>query len=367
MLVVDRLVSGVGNLGLSRRPLTSSSIDQAAFVNRVVESEAISSAIDLRLNVFVSGAPGSGKTSLLRHVQRSMQERDHDIVYVNVEPSPSIDGTIAQIARGIGGDEHGSPKLLGAEDETALAAIEVALDSRTAIDSAADSKGPTGRSSLIVMVDGITQEATTVLFGRYRDRLWESPGVTWIVASRHATPPAPADAFFDRTVVLAPFTAEAGGALLERRAPEIPEDLRDQLVAAIGNAQPVFWMLAAQRLALADESPDSLIAALAAQRAISNELPDRQRDLYRAVEDLGPVHAGNEELLERVGASRPWTVTALKELEEAGLVQSERDGRRVLYHSISKAIAVGRILYPALATGLAAAVLTTPRRQEGEG
>ena len=74
-----------------------------------------------------------------------------------------------------------------------------------------------------------------------------------------------------------------------------------------------------------------MITALDEQRAVGEKLPRRIRTLYETLGELGPVHAGDPELLERVRASRPWVVTRLKELEESGLVRSERDSGRVLY------------------------------------
>ena len=58
-------------------------------------------------------------------------------------------------------------------------------------------------------MDGVSNEMVTVLFGRYRDRLWESPLVRWVVASRLQALPSPADAFFDRVVELGEFSDEA--------------------------------------------------------------------------------------------------------------------------------------------------------------
>ncbi len=44
-----------------------------------------------------------------------------------------------------------------------------------------------------------------------------------------------------------------------------------------------------------------------------------------------PVHAGDEELLARMGLTRPRLVQLLGALAEAGLVAKHREGRRVLF------------------------------------
>lgn len=291
------------------------------FVDRVSEIEAISSGIDLGLNTFVTGPAGSGKTSMLRHVQRRLDGYEAVVAYVNLEAARSIGRALESIAREVNPDAGARrSRFAMVEDETDLIVVEEAVAARV------------GSRPLVLLADGVSGEVATVLFGRYRDRLWDrSPQVRWVVASRHRFPPPPADAFFDRVVELGPFPPLVGADLLEKRVPETPAEVRRQLAAVVGAAQPVFWMMVAQRLALATEAPDTIIAALAAQRAAGQQLDSRLRTLYETLRELGPVHAGDRELLERVRASRPWVVTRLKELEANGLVRSERDSRRVLY------------------------------------
>ena len=310
-----------GRAGLSRRPLTASAADQAMFVDRAAETEAIRSAIDLGLNTFVTGPAGSGKTSMLRHVQRRLDGYQAVVVYVNLEAARSIGRALESIVREVNPDTGARrSRFAMVEDETDLVVVEEAVAARV------------GSRPMVLLADGASVEVATVLFGRYRDRLWDrSPQVRWVVASRHRFPPPPADAFFDRVVELGPFPPLVGADLLEKRVPETSAETRRQLAAAVGAAQPVFWMMVAQRLALASEEPDTIITTLAAQRAASEELTSRLRTLYETIRELGPVHAGDRELLERVRASRPWVVTGLKKLEKYGLVRSERDSRRVLY------------------------------------
>ena len=310
-----------GRAGLSRRPLTASAADQAMFVDRAAETEAISSAIDLGLNTFVTGPAGSGKTSMLRHLQRRFDGYEAVVVYVNLEAARSIGRALGSIAREVNPDTGARrSRFTMVEDETDLVVVEDAVAARV------------GSRPLVLLADGASVEVATVLFGRYRDRLWDrSPQVRWVVASRHRFPPPPADAFFDRVVELGPFPPLVGADLLKRRVPETSAETRRQVAAAVGAAQPVLWMMVAQRLALASEEPDTIITTLAAQRAASQQLTSRLRTLYETIRELGPVHAGDRQLLERVRASRPWVVTGLKELEKSGLVRSERDSRRVLY------------------------------------
>lgn len=315
--------------GLSRRPLTASKADEALFVNRTSETTTIlRAAVELRLNTFVTGPPGSGKTSLLRHVFLHLERSGTPVVYANVERARSIEEAIGLIATAIDPDSPAaSSSSTIAEDETDLIVIENAIEATFA-----------DQPLVVALVDGADDALTTTLFGRYRDRLWESRTLKWVVASRHRAPAPPADAFFDRVVELEPFSQVDGATMLEVRAPEISDTARARLAAAIGSAQPVFWMLAAQSLALADSDPASVIKAITAQNAATRDLPDRLRVLYDAVRDLGPIHASDSQLLARLDVSRPWVATGLKELEEQGLVHAERDGRRVLYQALRNRI-----------------------------
>jgi DNA-binding IclR family transcriptional regulator len=53
--------------------------------------------------------------------------------------------------------------------------------------------------------------------------------------------------------------------------------------------------------------------------------------VLEALEAIGPVHAGDERLLEEIGTTRARVNQVLKELEAAGLAVAEQSGRRRLY------------------------------------
>lgn len=305
---------------LSRRPLTTSTADQAVFVNRTSEAQAILEAVKLGLNIWLVGTAGSGKTTLLRHVQRRLEDDGENAVYANLEAARSTSQAIALIAASIDADNGND--FPAASDETDLGSIEKAA----------------GDTATIVLVDGIDEHTTSTLFGRYRDRLWESPNLTWVVASRHRAPAAPADAFFDQHVALPNFTPAESDQFLQSRAPWIDEPDRRRIVEIVGDTQPLALMLLAQRFALTDNEPDALLRSLEDERRLTAELPHRLQILYQALTEIGPAHAGNDELLKRIGASRPWTATGLKELEDLGLAQTERDGRRMLYRAVRPAL-----------------------------
>jgi len=311
-----------GTSRLSRRPLTGSKVDQALFVDREVEIETILAAIGMRLNTFLSGEPGSGKTSLLRRLETILAGERTPVAYLNAEASTSADGVIDAVAAAISpGMDTGSSLVTVADDETDLEIIEKATANRAV-------------EHLVVLVDGVSDDAMMTLFGRYRDRLWQSPELTWVVATRMSAPPRPSDAFFDRVITLGPLSQEAVEELLRRRASGIDEEHRRQLMVTLGPVQPLEALVHAQTLALSPD-PDAVLEAVSAFRVLAEALPGRLRSLLEALHSVGPTHAGDEHLLAWLGTSRPRVVAGLKELEERGLVWSERDGRRQIYSARS--------------------------------
>jgi len=168
-----------------------------------------------------------------------------------------------------------------------------------------------------------------VLFGRYRDALWELP-VNWIVSSRLDTPSAPADAFFDRSITMSPWPAERLAEFVSLRAPELAGPGVDAVLTALAPLQPGQALSAVQSFLMA-EDPDDLADRLIDERRMVTELPDRLRSLYDALTSLGPTHASDARLLEEVGVSRSRITHGLKELEDLHLVDAERVGRRVRY------------------------------------
>lgn len=156
------------------------------FADRVSETEAIQLSHRLGLNTFITGLAGSGKTSMLRHVQWRLEGYVAVVVYVNLEAARSIGRALESIGREVNPDT--------AARRSRFTMVEEAVSARV------------GSRPLVLLADRVSVEVATVLFGRYRDRLWDrSPQVRWVVASRHRFPPRPAHAFFDRVFELGAF------------------------------------------------------------------------------------------------------------------------------------------------------------------
>ena len=54
--------------------------------------------------------------------------------------------------------------------------------------------------------------------------------------------------------------------------------------------------------------------------------------VFSELEAMAPVHAGDEQLLQRLGYTRPRIVQILKDFEKEGVVESRREGRRQMYY-----------------------------------
>jgi len=302
----------------SRRPLTASKRDQELFVEPP-DLPLIRQAVQLGVNVFLSGPAGAGKTTLMRRLDF---ERD-DTVHVSAEWFESTSELICGIAEALGG-EPPRDRLQGTERD--ILEIAEALEVRPT------ELGPVN----VVLVDGVDDAQLKTVFGRYRDALWELP-LTWVVSSRGAAPEPPADAFFDRVVELTPWSIEQVGSLVQKRAADLASKQLDQLLEILGPTSPRQAIMALQAFQLSTD-PDELIEVIDLERHLVSQLPDRLRDLYEALTHFGPTHASDEQLLEELGVSRSRVTHGLKELEELRLVQPERSGRRVRYRTLMSVI-----------------------------
>lgn len=304
---------------LSRRPLTASKRDQELFA-MVPELDVLRGAEKLGLNVYVGGGPGSGKTTLLRRIK---YECPRIAVFARANSTESASGLLDAI-----GDALTAPRAMpypATDTELDVQRLETVL-SGTLADWEDEEQRPR-----MVLVDGASDEQIRVLFGRYRDTIWDLP-LTWIVAGRRSAPPPPSDAFFDRVVRLAPWPRERVKQLIELRVPQWPARACDDVAGILAPATPTRALLDLQALVLTRDRPE-LLQSFVDERAQASRLPGRLRDLYEVLNQAGPTHAGDEWLLESLGVSRSRIVHSLKELEALGMVRAERDGRRVLYTS----------------------------------
>lgn len=303
---------------LSRRPLTASQHDQDLYVSTPVLDQA-AAALRIGTNLFITGPAGSGKTTLARHIEA---EADAAVV-VSAEQHRTatdlINGMLIEIAR----DDNAAHSNVDSEMD--VHRIGTALERRAAQDGPID----------VIILDGASEEQTVALFGRFRDAIWELP-VQWVVTSR-GRPKPPADAFFDRVIHLERWPECKLTELLERRAPDVEASWTSRLVQQIAPAHPAEAILAFQTLLMQPQhSAEQVLEIFYKESQRLAALPPRLRDVYVAVRRLGPISASDEQLLDAVGVSRSRLTHNLKELGELGLLIPQREGKRVLYNTISK-------------------------------
>jgi energy-coupling factor transporter ATP-binding protein EcfA2 len=335
-------------LQLSQRPLTSSKLDGELFVPRPEPMAAILRSLALGSNVLLVGRRGSGKTSLLRRLHANL-EADSDrakVAYVDAAPWRELREIVLAIRAALGSDIRDRQRRVFADDVEArtghpsVVSSDWQVTERDIHEMMTDTVADGG----IILVDGIAPDMAFELFGLFRDVLWETRA-RWVVTadvdhlSEYLRPPA--DAFFDAVVDIPAMSRSQVVELLQRRAAAAPdtEDARQVLELAdlLGDAESTpreALTLARRTLELARPIPDA-IAELVEWQEFTAGLKGTAGAVVAALEEYGPLHAGDERLLERVGTTRERVVQVLKNLEVVGVVRAWDEGRRRIYSSAS--------------------------------
>lgn len=288
-------------------------------------------------NAYIGGGPGSGKTTLLRRME---YELCGEAVFVRAEPARSATELLTAIATAVG-PPGGTPPSLS-DTELDVASVFAALDRWQDVP---------GRPR-VVLVDGPDYEHIRVLFGRYRDSMWDLP-LKWMVACRASAPPPPADSFFDRASLLDPWGDAEIRELIELRIPKWRNDWCDEVASVLAPATPAQAMLALQALVLSRDK-SGLLGSVADDRSRATMLPHRLRALYETLNLAGPAHAGDPRLVTAMNVSRSRVAHGLNELELLGFVKAERDGRRVRYRTRLHSLLDGLSGREAASTGASA-------------
>ena len=317
---------------LGQRPLTASDADQRLFADRTSELQRVRRALDLGLNAYVHGPPGSGRTSFLRQVERDRPEA----CYVRLYGFETLEDRLDQVERAVTGSNvlerpRPSPFAFKAFATTEVkAAPDPFRNLRRAV-------GPIGGEPFrVVLVDDLGHKECHELFGRWRDGLWEMP-IQWVAAGSASSLDPPADTFFDAVVALLPFDDEGLRELVRRRAASgTPEEgsllmsRADSVIESVAPCTPRRALSVLRDLYLSDDLAEATrdLANLQSARA---SLKPTANKLLDALIHHGPTYAGDAELLAEVGVTRSRVVQLLAELEADGLVIVQREGRRKLF------------------------------------
>lgn len=309
-------------LQISQRPLQGTAVDAALFVNRTAELETLVRSVGLGFNALVLGDRGSGKTSMLRQLERQLADAGSETRFVEASGAGSVEDLVALVHLAI----HGRRRDLTEKPLTSIDCEEgIAAD-------VARLRPPDGQQ-VVVLIDSIARpEVVQGLFGRLRDEVWQLP-ITWIVAgyrsARSRYLETPADSFFDAVVELGELSVDEATELLRRRARSAPIDdpvgeVLLGVAAALGQQvsprTPRNLLAAAREVLLAGDDPTQGVTNQYELQWRAAKLSRPAAMLFTELMDLAPVSASDKRLLERLGWTRTRASQVFKQLEEAGLV-----------------------------------------------
>ena len=309
-------------LQISQRPLHGTAVDAALFVNRTAELETLVRSVRLGFNALVLGDRGSGKTSLLRQLERQLADAGEETRFVEASGAGSVEDLVALTYLAI----HGRRR-----DPTEKLLASIGGEEGIATD-VAGLRPPDGQQ-VVVLIDSVARpEIVQGLFGRLRDEVWQLP-ITWIVSgyrsARSRYLEAPADSFFDAVVELGELTVDDATELLRRRARSGPIDdpagevllgVAATLGQQVSPRTPRNLLAAAREVLLAGDDPTQWVTNQNALQLQAAGLSRPAGMLFTELMDLAPVSASDKRLLDRLGWTRTRASQVFKQLEEAGLV-----------------------------------------------
>jgi len=334
---------------LTERPLVRFG-DADFFVGRAREIEMTLSAVDMGLNVAVFGAPGSGKTSFLAALGRSLLERRTNRRYSVIAPATSSASELMEaIVEEIVGPPH---KMTDASrvEPTGLAKSQVAPSVRgrtlAAIQKLCahlnqwdyvpeDEDGPIYDDALdaVILLDSVTPGAAAALFAGYVDEM-SAVRAIWIVALRGGG--AEGDKlgyFFDAGIDLGALTEDEARTLLNQRLGSGASKDALKALKATDNLLPRALVTAAREYAFAGQSatPRANVTQQARDAAWLklNELGRPASMLAVEMRGRGPISASDDSLLGAMGWSRSRASTVLSQLEKAGLVSAVTESNAI--------------------------------------
>jgi energy-coupling factor transporter ATP-binding protein EcfA2 len=326
---------------MSTHPLAQSRADQRRFVDRNRETSAIMQSVAASKPVLLLGDRGSGRTSLLNHVAWLLARREEPRQSVMVSgelaanPSQLLGVLVARVQRLA---EPGRSRGRWIEDLRALSmpdgpfgqVIQPAILMEL-VDLLGERLAALERP-VCLMIDGIAPSVAHGVFGSLRNELWALHGAAWVVAGDTAAEAVylepPADAFFERTVRLAPLSDADAAKLLRAHVPDLSDaDIERAIAVADGNPRRLLRAAADIEEGIA---PAGAADGELAQRATEIAGP-LAGSLLGYVAAHGPTSASDATMLRQIGASRQRASQLMHALESAGLletIEQHEPGRR---------------------------------------
>jgi energy-coupling factor transporter ATP-binding protein EcfA2 len=305
---------------LDNRPLLGT-IDEDLFVTPTIMPE-LRAAVQRQLNVLVLGGRGSGKTSLLRALDATFSDPERSTVYVDLGLAQTAEDALFIIADALG-RPWGPSETLRSTLAPKISPSSALLQLARHLDKAPPS---------LILVDSPPGNGEShTLFGRLRDVLWQLPH-QWVVAAsdvlRDELTRAPASAFFDVQLQLAPLSLDQQRDFLQRRLRG--EEPGVEIEAMLGETDG--WPRSLLQLARAAvlSSVDSALSQSQDRRLRLAELPNSASLAFAYIADYGPTSGSDPQLLSELGVSGQRARQILQDLESRGLLKSfsEQEDRR---------------------------------------
>jgi energy-coupling factor transporter ATP-binding protein EcfA2 len=311
-------------------------------VDRTAETREVLRAVADNQSVLVLGEPGSGRSSLLNHVAsllgREAEPRESVVVSGELARNPAqlLGVLVARLQRLA---EPDAPRGRWLQELQALAlpdgpfgeVVQPAILMEL-VDLLGDRLAAL-EGGVCLMIDGISPAVAHGVFGSLGNELWALEGAAWVVAGDTAAGPLyrepPADAFFARTVELAPLSPADAAKLLRAHLPGLSQERIAQALEAEQSGNPRRLLRAAADIQAGIPPTASATDALA-QRAEQAAGPLAER-LVSYLADNGPASASDPRLLRQVDASRQRVSQLMHQLESAGLLETlevREPGRR---------------------------------------
>ena len=291
---------------VDRRPLLDTAVDADLFVDREQELSRLLRAVELGLSACVTGAPGAGTTSLLRHLAWRLRAAGTEPVQLSAADLTDAAEVLLRLLRRLAGDEAAAVARVAGLDAPALI----------------ERIGREIPERLVVLLDDASAEVGRALFGALRDEVWRLEA-TWIVGAPATEAPAllrpPVDAFFELVVDVGPLPPVDAAQLLRRRGTALPDgDLATLVRLADGNPRRLVDL--ARAVLVEGLSPADLAARRQRREARLRAVSATAAELLGVLDAVGAAGPSDPAVQARMGVSRPRLVTLFGELRDAGLV-----------------------------------------------
>ncbi|HEX3238959.1 MAG TPA: AAA family ATPase [Solirubrobacterales bacterium] len=312
---------------LSGRPLIDTAADSRLYAPRR-EHRVLKKSVEQRLNVLLTGTRGSGKTTLLRQLLLDLRNDGHAAVFVDGKLASDA-YSFLQLVRFQLGEAPNLPQILRERYSQAFAPRPNLGDANALLDLIDSMRVPEeAPERTALLIDGLpSPQIAHTLFGRLRDELWQLP-FNWVIAvedrERAALLEPPADAFFDRQIDLSPLGAGEQMAILERRVELTDRRALESLIEA-SDGNPRMLLALARDTLEGGEAIEDLLSARAMREMRASNLSRPASMLLAELESMGSASASDEELLKRMGWTRPRAAQVFAELEGADLVTSREE------------------------------------------